>query len=133
MNAGHTHVKHEKRVVKTGILRQQHPHHVLMRLVTYRNGRQITTRHKFGIIYTGLSRVKRKTDIRLTPVAYPASIWDKIRCKTRTDDKTDVGCPMMKEFRAERRRLQREEAKQRIDIWNDMMKDNKLFEQYSCV
>lgn len=101
-----------------------------MRLVTYKNGQPTPSRHKFGLVYTGLSRVKRKDHIRMTPMAYPENIWDKIRCQTRTHDKSDIGCKHMRAFRLEKAHLDREEAKQKEMYWNEMMRDNRLFEQY---
>ena len=41
--------------------------------------------HKFGIMYTGFSRVQCKEDIRITPEHYPTGMWDKMR-PAQTDD-----------------------------------------------
>ncbi len=59
---------------------------VLIRARTIRRGVPIPYTHKFGINYTGFSRVQCKEDVRISPEHYPTEMWDKMRPAQTNND-----------------------------------------------
>ena len=101
-----------------------------MRIQSFVGGKYKPYRHKFGIIYTGCSRVENYWDLRISPQDYDTRLWDKIHFKRRPGDDDDLGCIQMTAFRDEAMRLNREEEKLYETKWHTFLRDDFLFEQY---
>ena len=101
-----------------------------MRIVTIKNGLPKAYKHKFGIIYTGFSRIEMKDNLRITPVNYPHELWDKIHGYERPQDPLDFGCKTMEKYKAEARRLDGKERKSMESTLNVLKEGDWLFYEY---